>query len=119
MYILRKTLTMLGLVAAYAVLFQFCYAWMYTGSPIPDGDIAVFVLSILLNYIPMLVIAIAVWLVATRTIHINGVWKKCSLDLLCTLPIPIIVNWLFLFIHRISRKTKEVADMVVEFFRGL
>lgn len=79
MYILRKTLTMLGLVAAYAVLFQFCYAWMYTGSPIPDGDIAVFVLSILLNYIPMLVIAIAVWLVATRTIHINGVWKNFHL----------------------------------------
>ncbi|MCR4810604.1 MAG: hypothetical protein K5896_12205 [Prevotella sp.] len=85
----------MGLVATYAILFQFCYAWMYTGSPVPDGDFVSFIQSVLLNYIPMLVIAVSVWIVATRTMHFSNVVVKCIIDLLCALPIAILLNLLF------------------------
>jgi hypothetical protein len=92
---LRQGLLFLGLVAAYAILFQLCYAWMYTGSPVPDADFGSFFQSILLNYIPMLVIAFSVWLVATRTLHMKSVVAKCLTDLLGSLPVAILLNWLF------------------------
>lgn len=95
---LRQGLLFLGLVAAYAILFQLCYAWMYTGSPVPDADFGSFFQSILLNYIPMLVIAFSVWLVATRTLHMKSVVAKCLTDLLGSLPVAILLNWLFLLV---------------------
>lgn len=86
---------LMGCTALYAVLFQLTYDWMYLGSPIPDGDWLAVLASIGVNYVPMLAVAFAAWMISNQTVGIRKVSLKILVDCLCMVPVWVGINLLF------------------------
>ena len=82
-------------VAAYTVLFQAMYCWIKYDNPIGEWGIGVFLYSLPFNYFPMLFLAGIALYVCHKTVGINALWKKISIDSLLIAVGVVVINLIF------------------------
>lgn len=103
---LRHTLRLVSIVTVavlcYTAFFQTMYCWMVYGDPIYDYTLAELSYSLLLNYIPILVLALLMMVVCSKTVKIRKHWKKMVVDAIAGAVLLVIVNVLFALVTGMS-----------------
>lgn len=92
----KKILIALGqlivYVLAYTILFQLMFCWIKYDNPLSPWGLDSFIYSIPFNYIPMFIIAGVALFTCWKTIPIDNLWKKLSIDAAALIVAVVIVN---------------------------
>lgn len=91
-----------GIILLYTAFFQAMYSWMRYDTITANVDIWSWLYSLLLNYVPILLLGLGTMCVCKKTLCIDNLAKKVAVDLLAVSGMLVIVNYLFSFVTGFS-----------------